>query len=57
VDTYTLLRLPGVDGVAERLRCDHIAQAEAPSRPIARGFAGPALLAHVLLLKCTECGL
>jgi transposase len=32
-------------------RCDHIAQAEAPSRPIARGFAGPALLAHVLVGK------
>ncbi len=32
-------------------RCDHIVQAEAPSRPIARGFAGPVLLAHVLVGK------
>src|SRR5437660_9210880 len=27
--------------------CDRIVQAEAPSRPIARGVAGPGLLAHV----------
>jgi hypothetical protein len=26
--------------------CDHIAQAAAPTRPIARGLAGPGLLAH-----------
>jgi transposase len=32
-------------------RCDHIAQAAAPARPIPRGFAGPALLAHVLVGK------
>lgn len=32
-------------------RCDHIAQADAPSRPIPRGIAGPALLAHVLVGK------
>ena len=31
--------------------CDHIAQAPAPSRPIVRGFAGPGLLAHVLVAK------
>jgi transposase len=31
--------------------CDHIAQAEAPSRPIPRGIAGPALLAHMLVGK------
>ena len=31
--------------------CDHIAQAAAPSRPIPRGIAGPALLAHVLVGK------
>ena len=30
-------------------RCDKIVQAEAPRRPIARGLAGPALLAHVLV--------
>ena len=32
-------------------RCDKIVQAEAPSRPIARGMAGPGLLAHVLASK------
>ena len=31
--------------------CDHIAQADAPSRPIPRGIAGPALLAHLLVGK------
>lgn len=31
--------------------CDHIAQAPAASRPIARGLAGPGLLAHVLVAK------
>src|SRR5215467_1752758 len=32
-------------------KCDCIVQAEAPSRPIERGMAGPALLAHVLVSK------
>ena len=32
-------------------RCDKIMQAEAPSRPIARGLAGPGLLSHVLVSK------
>ena len=31
--------------------CDCIVQAEAPSRPIERGAAGPGLLAHVLVSK------
>ncbi len=31
--------------------CDRIIQAAAPSRPIARGMAGPGLLAHVLVAK------
>jgi transposase len=31
--------------------CDRIVQADAPSRPIARGLAGPGLLAHVLVSK------
>ena len=31
--------------------CDKIVQAEATSRPIARGLAGPGLLAHVLVAK------
>ena len=30
-------------------KCDCIVQAEAPSRPIERGMAGPGLLAHVLV--------
>jgi transposase len=32
-------------------KCQRIVQAEAPSRPIARGLAGPGLLAHVLVSK------
>jgi len=32
-------------------RCKRIVQAEAPSRPIERGMAGPGLLAHVLVSK------
>lgn len=32
-------------------RCDVIVQADAPSRPIARGLAGAGLLAHVLVSK------
>src|SRR6266446_3589177 len=32
-------------------RCERIVQAQAPSRPIARGVAGPGLLAHVLVSK------
>jgi transposase len=31
--------------------CERIVQMEAPSRPIARGLAGPGLLAHVLVAK------
>jgi transposase len=33
------------------MKCDCIVQAEAPSRPIERGLAGPGLLAHVLVSK------
>jgi transposase len=32
-------------------QCERIVQAAAPSRPIARGLAGPGLLAHVLISK------
>jgi transposase len=32
-------------------KCDCIVQAQAPSRPIERGLAGPGLLAHVLVSK------
>src|SRR5579863_8195853 len=35
-------------------RCDKIVQAHAPSRPIARGLAGPGLLAHVLVSKYAD---
>jgi len=35
-------------------RCDKIIQASAPSRPIARGLAGPRLLAHVLVSKYAD---
>ncbi len=35
-------------------RCDRIVQVEAPSRPIARGLAGPGLLAHVLVAKYAD---
>src|SRR6201996_7288635 len=35
-------------------RCDAILQAEAPSRPIDRGLAGPGLLAHVLVSKYAD---
>ena len=34
-----------------RERCDTLVQAPAPSRPIARGIAGPALIAHALVGK------
>ncbi|WP_254679567.1 IS66 family transposase, partial [Janthinobacterium sp. HH106] len=34
--------------------CDTIVQAPAPSRPIARGIAGPGLLAHVLVTKFAD---
>ncbi len=34
--------------------CDTIVQAAAPSRPIARGLAGPGLLAHVLVSKYAD---
>ena len=32
-------------------KCDTIAQAPAPSRPIAKGAAGPGLLAHIMVSK------
>jgi transposase len=35
-------------------KCDVIVQAEAPSRPISRGLAGPGLLAHVLVSKYAD---
>ena len=35
-------------------KCERIVQAAAPSRPIARGLAGPGLLAHVLVSKYAD---
>jgi transposase len=35
-------------------RCERIVQAAAPSRPIARGLAGPGLLAHVMISKYAD---
>src|SRR5262249_38751671 len=35
-------------------RCDQIVQEPAPHRPIARGMAGPGLLAHVLVSKYSD---
>jgi transposase len=35
-------------------RCERVVQAPAPSRPIERGLAGPALLAHVLVAKYAD---
>lgn len=35
-------------------KCDTIVQEPAPSRPIARGLAGPGLLAHVLVAKYAD---
>ncbi len=35
-------------------RCQRIVQAAAPSRPIARGLAGPGLLAHILVSKYAD---
>ena len=35
-------------------KCDVIVQAEAPSRPLAGGLAGPGLLAHVLVSKYAD---
>jgi transposase len=35
-------------------RCERLVQSPAPSRPIARGLAGPGLLAHVLVSKYVD---
>ena len=35
-------------------RCERIVQAPAPMRPIARGLAGPGLLAHILVSKYAD---
>jgi len=51
---YVPARFQVVRQVRPKLSCAHcerIVQAPAPSRPIARGLAGPGLLAHVLVSK------
>jgi transposase len=51
---YVPARFKVIRQVRPRLACaccDRIVQMEAPSRPIARGIAGPGLLAHVLVSK------
>jgi transposase len=56
-----LERVPARCYVIRRVRvklacgsCDKIVQAQAPSRPIERGMAGPGLLAHVLVSKYAD---
>jgi transposase len=51
---YVQVRFKVIRQVRPKLACagcDRIVQAEAPSRPIERGLAGPGLLAHVLVSK------
>jgi len=51
---YVQVRFKVIRQVRPKLACagcDRIVQAEAPSRPIERGMAGPGLLAHVLVSK------
>jgi transposase len=51
---YVQVRFKVIRQVRPKLACvgcDRIVQAEAPSRPIERGIAGPGLLAHVLVSK------
>jgi transposase len=36
------------------VKCEKLVQAQAPARPIARGLAGPGLLAHVLVSKYAD---
>lgn len=47
-------RAPRVRPKLACTRCDHIAQAPAPSRPITRGLPGAGLLAHVLVSKYAD---
>src|SRR3546814_10378259 len=54
VREYLPSSLRVVRHVRQRLSCrccDRMAQAPAPSRPIARSFAGPGLLSHVMVSK------
>lgn len=56
-----LERIPATFKVIRHVRpkfacahCERVVQAPAPSRPIERGLAGPALLAHVLVTKYAD---
>ena len=56
-----LERIPATFKVIRHVRpkfscthCERVVQAVAPSRPIERGLAGPALLAHVLVAKYAD---
>jgi transposase len=54
---YVPARFKVIRHVRPKLCCAHcqtIVQAAAPSRPIARGLAGPGLLAHVLISKYAD---
>ena len=54
---YVQVRFKVIRQVRPKLacsRCDRIVQAEAPSRAIERGIAGPGLLAHVLVSKYSD---
>jgi transposase len=54
---YVPERFQVIRHVRPKLSCTHceqIVQAPAPSRPIARGLAGPGLLAHVLVSKYAD---
>jgi transposase len=54
---YVPARFKVIRHVRPRLacaKCQTIVQSPAPSRPIARGLAGPGLLAHVLVSKYTD---
>ena len=54
---YVQVRFKVIRQVRPKLACagcDRIVQAEAPSRPIERGIAGPGLLAHVLVAKYSD---
>jgi transposase len=54
---YVPERFQVIRHVRPKLSCTHceqIVQAPAPSRPIARGLAGPGLLAHILVSKYAD---
>jgi transposase len=54
---YLPARFKVIRHVRPKLACAHcqtIVQSPAPSRPIARGLAGPGLLAHVIVSKYTD---